>query len=679
MPVTARIQAADAAHWPDAAAKVKSAFARAWAGYEAYAFGSDELRPLSQTASERWGRLSITMVDGIDTVWLMGLDAQYGRARQWLLDHYKDRVFSGGDAPFFEVTIRALGGLLSVHTLTGDNAVLDLANELGHRLAPALSKSPSGIPYCTVHLGLGNVSCPDSDLGQSIPLAELGSVQLEFAALRAALSADPPPAGSSWPMAALPDADNALRAVRRLPALHGLYPTRMRPQSGGPASKEVGFGSGTDSFYETLLKRWIQGGKREVSGRTPKPFSRSYCSPHRYLTGLMPMHVPVNLCAQDWLREMYRDSLVGLRRLLRRSHPSNLLFVARANGGEVGMVRPRSHVLRDRHTFEHLSCFLPGMLALGAHHRAGINATWEWEVARELLHTCATLYRRQPAGLGPERVAFVTQAAMAAAAAERDDGLELTTDDYDVHDSQWPLRPEYVESLYVMNALDPLVRRPGRGGEAADKTASQAGGETGGEAGGEVGGEAGGEAGGETSAEESGQSAGTEVPSYRHLGLAVLEAIERQCRTDSGYAALRTTSQAVPAATSPAASGAPAPAGGAVDVQRQQANSLESFFFAETLKYLFLLFADPASLPAALDLDRYVFTTEAHVLPCVPGPEAAEPRSAATASGEEHPHRRVVVEQDGNVGADSEPVGREAERTRITYPPWWRDDGLLDD
>ena len=154
--------------------------------------------------------------------------------------------------------------------------------------------------------------------------------------------------------------------MRALPALHGLYPTRMRPQTGGPASKEVGYGSGTDSFYETLLKRWIQGGKRE-----------------------------------PWMQRAYRDSLVGLRRLLRRSHPSNLLFVARANGGGIGGGMPRSHELRDMHTFEHLTCFVPGMLALGAHHKAGLNATWEWEVARELLYTCTTLYSRQPSGLGP--------------------------------------------------------------------------------------------------------------------------------------------------------------------------------------------------------------------------------------------------------------------------------------
>ena len=110
-------------------------------------------------------------------------------------------------------------------------------------------------------------------------------------------------------------ADKALQALRRLPALHGLYPSRMRPHNAGPASKEVGFGSGSDSFYEILLKRWLHGGR-----------------------------------SQPWLRTMYRQSLHGLHRLLRRSDPSGLLFLARANGGEIGDARPASHRLRDAHT-----------------------------------------------------------------------------------------------------------------------------------------------------------------------------------------------------------------------------------------------------------------------------------------------------------------------------------------
>lgn len=40
---------------------------------------------------------------------------------------------------------------------------------------------------------------------------------------------------------------------------------------------------------------------------------------------------------------------------------------------------------------------------------------------------------------------------------------------------------------------------------------------------------------------------------------------------------------------------------------------MDSFFLAEMFKYLFLLFADPEDLP--FDVEDYVFTTEAHLLP----------------------------------------------------------------
>lgn len=40
---------------------------------------------------------------------------------------------------------------------------------------------------------------------------------------------------------------------------------------------------------------------------------------------------------------------------------------------------------------------------------------------------------------------------------------------------------------------------------------------------------------------------------------------------------------------------------------------MDSFVLSETLKYLYLIFAEPSDI--GLDLDTYVFTTEAHLLP----------------------------------------------------------------
>lgn len=40
---------------------------------------------------------------------------------------------------------------------------------------------------------------------------------------------------------------------------------------------------------------------------------------------------------------------------------------------------------------------------------------------------------------------------------------------------------------------------------------------------------------------------------------------------------------------------------------------MDSFFLAEMFKYLFLLFAEEEDLP--FDVEDYIFTTEAHLLP----------------------------------------------------------------
>lgn len=75
-------------------------------------------------------------------------------------------------------------------------------------------------------------------------------------------------------------------------------------------------------------------------------------------------------------------------------------------------------------------------------------------------------------------------------------------------------------------------------------------------------------------------------PIYREWGWEVFQSIEKYCRTKYGYASLN-------------------------DVNRPGSNDdrMESFFMAETLKYLYLLF-DPDS---EIDpLNKHVFNTEAH-------------------------------------------------------------------
>jgi len=50
----------------------------------------------------------------------------------------------------------------------------------------------------------------------------------------------------------------------------------------------------------------------------------------------------------------------------------------------------------------------------------------------------------------------------------------------------------------------------------------------------------------------------------------------------------------------------------------------ETFFFAETIKYLYLIF-QPPGVPAKVDIDQWVFNTEAHPLPIPKAGSAAFP------------------------------------------------------
>jgi mannosyl-oligosaccharide alpha-1,2-mannosidase len=62
-------------------------------------------------------------------------------------------------------------------------------------------------------------------------------------------------------------------------------------------------------------------------------------------------------------------------------------------------------------------------------------------------------------------------------------------------------------------------------------------------------------------------------------------------------------------------------------IQVEQDDVQQSFFLAETLKYLYLTFADPSEIP----LDQWVFNTEAHPFPIVSGPQSPDEAAARAA------------------------------------------------
>ncbi|HYL04656.1 MAG TPA: glycoside hydrolase family 47 protein, partial [Thermoanaerobaculia bacterium] len=157
------------------AARVRAEMLRAWQGYERYAWGHDELRPVSKTARDWYAApLLMTPVDALDTLLLMGLDDEAAKARELIVTRLSfDQDLSVKN---FEITIRMLGGLLSSWQMTGDPRLLRLAEDLGTRLLPAFN-SPTGMPYTFVNLRTGATRGPRSNP------AEIGTLLLEFGTL----------------------------------------------------------------------------------------------------------------------------------------------------------------------------------------------------------------------------------------------------------------------------------------------------------------------------------------------------------------------------------------------------------------------------------------------------------------------------------------------------------------
>lgn len=51
---------------------MREAFRHAWKGYKDFAWGHDELKPISKSYTE-WFGLGLTLIDALDTMWILGL------------------------------------------------------------------------------------------------------------------------------------------------------------------------------------------------------------------------------------------------------------------------------------------------------------------------------------------------------------------------------------------------------------------------------------------------------------------------------------------------------------------------------------------------------------------------------------------------------------------------------
>uniref|UniRef100_UPI0037E9B975 mannosyl-oligosaccharide 1,2-alpha-mannosidase IA n=1 Tax=Semicossyphus pulcher TaxID=241346 RepID=UPI0037E9B975 len=444
--------------------KVKEMMKFAWDNYKRYAWGKNELRPLTKNGhiGNMFGGLrGASIIDSLDTLYIMGMMEEYNDAKEWVKTSLD--LNSNGEASLFEVNIRYVGGLLSAYYLTGEELFKSKALELGEKLLPAFN-TPTGIPRGVINLGSGTSwSWGWASAGSSI-LAEFGTLHLEFVHL-SELSNNPIYTEKVM---------NIRKLLNKIEKPHGLYPNFLSPVSGNWVQHHVSIGGLGDSFYEYLIKSFLMSDKTD-----------------------------------DGAKKMYYGALEAIEANLVQKSPGGLTYMAEWRGGILD------------HKMGHLACFSGGMIGIGADDGEPEKRQHFLDLAAEITHTCHESYTRSATKLGPEGFRF-------------DAGAEATATR--LSDRYYILRPEVIESYMYMWRL-------------------------------------------------------THDPKYREWGWEAVEALEQNCRVESGFSGIRDV----------------------YTVSVSHDNMQQSFFLSETLKYLYLLFSDDDLLP----LEDWVFNTEAHPLPIV--------------------------------------------------------------
>lgn len=476
--------------WVARQQKVKDAFIHAWSGYKASAMGYDELMPLSHRGVDGLGGLGATVIDALDTAMIMGADEVVYEAGSWIEKHLPERIEGKGQVNLFETTIRVLGGLLSAYHLSGGDQgripnkgpkpsiYLENARNLADRLLTAFTASPSDIPYSDVVLREKSAHAAPDGLSST---AEVATVQLEFNYL-SYLTGD-----AKYSVEAM----KVLQHIKTLPKVEGLVPIYISPQSGNFSGDNIRLGSRGDSYYEYLIKVWLQQKGTKFS----------------------------------YLYDMYVEAIKGVRHLLvRKSVPNGLLFVGELPYGKEGGFSPK---------MDHLVCFLPGTLALGAtkgltKERAMRENLLTFEdmenlkLAEDLAKTCVEIYSVTSTGLAPE-IAYFNIEGNSEGGPDGGNKRSKYLNDIIIKpaDRHNLLRPETVESLFVLYRI-------------------------------------------------------TGDSKYRKWGWQIFEAFEKYTKIDSGgYTSLDDVTVIPP----------------------QRRDKMETFFLGETLKYIYLLFGNSTTIP----------------------------------------------------------------------------------
>ena len=465
----------------------------------------DELSPVDGKSTEAFGGWAATLVDTLDTLWIMGMKQEFEEAVEAAaeIDFFDTNE---SNVNLFETTIRYLGGFLGAYDISQGNypVLLRKATEVGDLVYCAFD-TPNHMP--ATRFNWRQVLAGEEQQASSYTsIAEIGSLSLEMTRLSQLT-------GDMKYFDAIQRIYDHLEEAQMKTSIPGLWPTIMDAHDITFNDNGYTLGAMADSAYEYLPKMYmLLGGRGEQ------------------------------------VQRMYESAIVAAMNhiFFQPMVPDNHdLLISGSASANHGSTIPTTYA-----DGQHLSCYAGGMVGIGAkifEHPEHMN------MARKLVDGCIWAYDVMPAGIMPESFSMLACEMNSECEwdewkwrsavldhASRPEELNLTDNqlvDYlikerkvlpgftNIHDPRYLLRPEAIESVFIHYRL-------------------------------------------------------TGERDLLDAAWRMFEAVEKHTRTEYANAQIDDVTIEQP----------------------EKENKMESFWMAETLKYFYLIFADPS----VVSLDEYV-------------------------------------------------------------------------
>lgn len=385
---------------------------KCWDSYRKYAWKRDALLPLSGAGRDQFSGWAATLVDSLDTLWMMGLREEFDEAVAAVAE-IDFGTSTSEQVNIFETNIRYLGGLLAAYDLSGREVLLKKAKELGDLIYGGFN-TKSRMPVDNI-----NITAAKEGSGlvveHRVVSASPGTLTLELTRLSQLT-------GDAKYYNAISNIVELFYRGQNQTALPGLFPMFVSmAREDVTTGNTFTLGGCADSLYEYFPKM------------------------HALLAGAEPRFATLTRGFMD----------AAKRHLFFRPMVPNSDDILISGNVNIGQGSGSVHL--DPET-EHLACFIGGTFALAGRL---LDNEDDVQTGARLTRGCVYAYKSFPTGMMPERLNMVPCPTLEPCKWD-EQKYQVETErrpEYKPHlpkgfttakDPRYILRPEAIESVFYM-------------------------------------------------------------------------------------------------------------------------------------------------------------------------------------------------------------------------------------